>query len=333
MFNKKLIAATVAAAVGASLAPQAMADITVYGRINNAVEYTDKYDGVEGRDWDVANVSSRFGLKGSADLGNGLQAIGRYEFATDTDIEGTGVQDTRLGYVGLTGGFGTVTIGNQWSAYYNTVGTNLDPSYSLAYYLFTATGGFYRTSNTIKYATDAGGLHAEVDFRLGGDAGDANTEGGGGENTGEELDGYALGLTYGIAGVNLSFAYDVINAPANDNKRMAFNAGYDFGPVALNLGYQVNDQGNGTDDNNAIIGRVSGSLSDSTSWMAMYGTGEVDYDVDEFTIVDNADADQITLGVYHNMGGGFKMYMEGTNYDVSGKSDFSQVYFGMRFDF
>ena len=139
--NKKVITAAVASALAVPAAVNAQeTTVQTYGRINNAIQYSD----VERSDnvWGLRNVVSRLGFKAKSDLGNGLSAIGRYEFFTYTNREGDydvanpggtkakgGINDTRLGYVGLSGAWGAVTIGNQWSAFYDTVGTMLSNSY------------------------------------------------------------------------------------------------------------------------------------------------------------------------------------------------------------
>jgi len=77
--SKKLIAVAVASVVAA---PAAYADITAYGRIQNAIVFTD--DGTNEKQ-NVNTVGSRFGFKGSGDIGNGMKAFARYEFSTITD--------------------------------------------------------------------------------------------------------------------------------------------------------------------------------------------------------------------------------------------------------
>ena len=202
--NKKLIAAAVSAAVMAPVASQA--DATVYGRISNAIDLNnvsvkkDPDDGTlpEGTT-DISGVSSRFGIKGSADIGNGLTAKGTYEFGTVTDREEKneehgGVEDIRVATVGLSGSFGSIDIGNQWSAYFDTFGTLISPTYTLGYYLYSSVGGGpYRTSNTIKYSNTFGPVYLELDYRLNGS--DEPSE------VAEKIrgDGFGLGVSFAVA--------------------------------------------------------------------------------------------------------------------------------------
>ncbi|MFT7530313.1 MAG: putative porin, partial [Gammaproteobacteria bacterium] len=79
--NKKLIAIAVA---GTFMAPAiSMADgANWYGRINTGISIKD----ADGTTVDIKNISSRFGVKGSEDLGNGLSAVYRYEFGVASDV-------------------------------------------------------------------------------------------------------------------------------------------------------------------------------------------------------------------------------------------------------
>ncbi len=209
--NKKLIVAAVSAAV--ALPVVAQAEITVYGRVNNAIDINDlngnvnkPADGNTESTTDVTGIVSRFGLKGTTDIGNGLTAHGRYEFETSSDNEGGGVNDTRIATAGVSGSFGRIDIGNQWSAYFNTFGTQVSPSYSIGFYLYSsAAGGPYRASNTIKYSNSFGGVALEVDVRLNDDA---SPEGG---DVAEKLrgDGFGVGITFPVtSNITIALAAD-----------------------------------------------------------------------------------------------------------------------------
>jgi predicted porin len=126
--NKKLLTAAMAAAIAAPLATPTVvsADTTVYGRINNAVVYRDYGEDDTQTDGqiDVESNASRFGFKGSEDLGNGLKALFQMEFAVDT-ANGVATSSSnvsnRLGWAGLSGAWGTGAIGRQWTPYYGAV--------------------------------------------------------------------------------------------------------------------------------------------------------------------------------------------------------------------
>ncbi len=117
--NKTLIAAAVSAALMAPVAAQA--DVTVYGRVHQGIKISEVQTSQPVPQLTLISVGSRFGIKASSDLGNGLTASAHYEFTTNSDKPGTGVGNTRVATVGLSGGFGSIKLGNQWGAYYNQV--------------------------------------------------------------------------------------------------------------------------------------------------------------------------------------------------------------------
>ncbi len=175
----------------------AQAETTVYGSIRNVIEFADSGKAGEDSTTDVSTVGSRFGLKGSADIGNGLTARGHYEFGTTTDKKDTGLSN-RIASVGVAGGFGSIDIGNQWSAFYNSTGVDMDPSW-------TQGGGGdtpFRSSNTIKYGNSFGPLSLELDMRLNGGGDEEGTDGLAG-------DGGGFGVRVAVTdNLTLGFAYD-----------------------------------------------------------------------------------------------------------------------------
>lgn len=330
--NKKLIAVAVASTL---VAPAVYADITPYGRINNAIDFKDS-DNTTGSTVDVSSVASRFGFKGSADIGNGLTAIGRYEFATVTDKEQPNPADLRLGYVGVSGGFGSVTIGNQWSAYFNHFGTLASPTYSLGYLLYSDfAGGPFRTSNTIKYSNSFGPVSMDFDVRLN-DSEEGN-------DVAEKLNGngYGLGLTFAATeAISLALSLDSEENPdvtdeetgavtfGEDTDRVGIAGKMDFGIVNATLAWQTWEQG--TDEIDHLQLYVGGAVGEKSSWLVGFGTAEKNSGGSAATEPDSA-----FLGFYHNMGGGLRLYVEATSvdFDEGDSGDFTQTLLGMRFDF
>jgi predicted porin len=101
---KKILSLAIAAAL---VAPAAvMADASLYGKAHFILANTD--DSVEDV-WSVDSIDSRFGVKGSEDLGNGLKAVYKFEFGVNPDSSST--LSNRNQYAGLAGGFGTVLMG------------------------------------------------------------------------------------------------------------------------------------------------------------------------------------------------------------------------------
>jgi len=234
--NKKLLAIAVSAAIMAPVASQA--EVIVYGRINNALDITD-VDGDDGSTTDITGIVSRFGIKASADMGNGLEARARYEFGVPSDRElssAGNLGDVRIATVGISGGFGAIDVGNQWSTFYNIVGTNMDPTYTLGYYIYSSyAGGPYRESNAIKYSNSFGPVYMEIEGRLN----DKDEQG----DVAEKLrgNGGGIGFTW-QATDNLSFgaAFDSEDAPGgigDDTDRTGVTAKWDSGGWFAMVGY------------------------------------------------------------------------------------------------
>ena len=110
--NKKLVAA----ALGLAFAAPVFADssnVTLYGRVHQALDHqsTSAPTGDTGGNFALEDVSSRFGIRGTEDLGGGLSAIFAYEFSVAADAN-AGVGG-RHSYIGLKGSWGTFVAGKQ----------------------------------------------------------------------------------------------------------------------------------------------------------------------------------------------------------------------------
>ncbi len=115
--NKKLIVLAIA---GATFAPAVMAQsanpVTLYGRIwvmANSLKASGAAVPLATRTT-VANNSSLIGFRGTEDLGGGLKAFFQLESSAPPDAGG-GTFGSRNSGVGLTGGFGTIVLG-QWDS-------------------------------------------------------------------------------------------------------------------------------------------------------------------------------------------------------------------------
>lgn len=120
------------------------------------------------------SLGSRIGFTGTEDLGGGLGALFTIESGFNAD-DGTlgqgGLLFGRQAFVGLKGGFGTLTFGRQYTPQYLTLGA-VDP-FGTGYsgtaanlMLLTGTGG--RMNNAVKYVSPAfGGFTAEAAYGFG----------------------------------------------------------------------------------------------------------------------------------------------------------------------
>ena len=106
------------------------ADATWYGSLRGGVNMGGGAD-----DPSFSSFASRWGIKGSSEVSEGLTAVYKFETriganATSTNAMG-GIDDsqsTNQLYVGLSGGFGSITLGKQSGAAYNHSGAIRDIS-------------------------------------------------------------------------------------------------------------------------------------------------------------------------------------------------------------
>lgn len=180
---------------------------------------------------------SRFGLTGSEDLGGGLKAVFKLEQGFDISngtantytlpgaTTASSTSFNRQAYVGLAGGFGTVTFGNVWSSMDDVIGAGngaFDSAFSPLYSMYGSVHNTYvdRPRNAIKYASPSfGGLSGSFTYGLD-------------ENSAVSQDVVDFQIGYGAGPVGVSLAYQVAN-DTTDTKRTLLNGSYDLGVVKL----------------------------------------------------------------------------------------------------
>ena len=96
------------------------------------------------------------GYQGSSEVSEGLTAVYRFEQKIDTAAADQTVG--RLSYVGLSGGFGTLTIGQVWSASFNSVGAFFDNSTFLG-----DSETSYRVGHAVSYAVSVENISIQAD--------------------------------------------------------------------------------------------------------------------------------------------------------------------------
>ena len=173
-----------------AVAPVALAQtpgVTLFGIIDTGVEYvTDVGSAGQGL-WRVptqtGTVASRVGVRGSENLGGGLRAEFVIENGFAPDM-GTAAQGGRLfgrqAWVGLSGPWGTVSLGRQYTMLFwslldaDLLGPNMYSSGSLDSYIPNA-----RADNAIAYRGKFGGLTLGATWSFGRDAVNAGPSPGG----------------------------------------------------------------------------------------------------------------------------------------------------------
>ena len=133
---KKIVISSAIGALFAAATPQAFAQssVTLYGIVDEAIRY--QTNAGPGGDDQVAMTSgpethSRWGLKGSEDLGGGWSAVFHLENGFEA-FNGTlhvpGTLFSRQAYVGLSNEqWGALTFGRQYAPAYDTLGDIFDP--------------------------------------------------------------------------------------------------------------------------------------------------------------------------------------------------------------
>lgn len=163
----------------AMTAPFAVAaqSVTMYGVIDTGVEYVNNIgpakDSVARIPVLTGTVPSRWGLRGTEDLGGGLKSVFVLEsgFAPDSGLSNQGGRlFGRQAFVGLSGPWGQVALGRQYTMLFwanldtDILGPNIYGSASLDNYIPNA-----RADNAISYKGTFGGLTLGATYSFGRD--------------------------------------------------------------------------------------------------------------------------------------------------------------------
>jgi predicted porin len=145
------IAVAVAGALGASMAAHAASDSGFYADLRIGFQNTDTGGTSE---LQIQNQVSRFGFRGTTDMGNGLTGFGRMEFGLNTESDNSDPLSRRHAYVGLRGDWGEVKLGQTYHTFYTMITGPLDnPMLGTASNWLGYTG---RTAQAITYSGDWG---------------------------------------------------------------------------------------------------------------------------------------------------------------------------------
>ncbi|WP_321892242.1 porin [Paraburkholderia tropica] len=172
---------TLTAIAGASSA-HAQSSVTLYGIVDTALRYQTNA-AADGKDLMSMAVGpethSRWGLRGSEDLGGGVSAIFRLENGFELNSGEMHVANTlfsRQAYVGLSSErYGTVTLGNQYAPLYDTMGDIFDPltvgNYWQDSWMWNGIGPYLTINNSVKYKLSSNGLTIDAIYGFGNHAG------------------------------------------------------------------------------------------------------------------------------------------------------------------
>lgn len=240
--------------------------------------------------------SSRFGIKGSYDIGNsGVTAIFQYESGVDLTGSGTGDGNggansggqlftrARDSYVGIKGAYGSAIVGrlaahNQWLYDYNLFGDQVGDLGNI--WGQNQPGRF---DSAVQYRTpDFNGLSAAITYDPTGNQG------------GNDFSSTVVKVDYGKAGLRVGGAYaryGMGNALSRQ-KDLAITASYDFGRFNIGGGWQRETDLagiSGADRNDATIGTAFKVGTNGTLKLQYARAGKIDG-------LSNSSAKQIALG-------------------------------------
>ncbi|HEM7882027.1 TPA: porin [Burkholderia cenocepacia] len=242
--NKTLIVA--AAAASFATVAHAQSSVTLYGVLDAGITYQSNVGGKSLWSMGSGIDQSRFGLRGSEDLGGGLKAIftleSGFNIGNGRFANGNGGMFNRQAFVGLSSQYGTVTLGKQYDATQDYLAPlTATGSWGGTYFAHPlnndrlSTNGDVALNNSIKYAS---ANYAGLQF--GGTYSFSNNTNFGNNRA------YSGGLSYQFQGLKLGAAYSQANLGDGTNTNGASTlggqgrvrtygaaAGYAFGPAQV----------------------------------------------------------------------------------------------------
>lgn len=229
--NRNLMALAVLSLAGGVASAQS--SVTLYGVADAAIERvkgeTSKLRMASGQ-----QQGSRWGVRGSEDLGGGLKAVFQFESGlnlTTGALGQGGLGFGRQAYVGLAGGFGAVRAGRQYSPMDDIAGIAGTKSYDvLSVVPVIGNGDYNRVNNAINYLSPSiGNTTFQLQYSFGAPSDQS-------PDFGRLISANALHtngpLTLGIGFIKVTDADSA--APGDQGKdAVLLAAAYDFGPVKL----------------------------------------------------------------------------------------------------
>ena len=347
--NKKLIAIAVASAMSVPAAVTVMAPTTaqaddsgptVYGRLRAGLQRSDD-DNADEEVIGFEDASSRFGIRGEEDLGNGMSAIYRYEWGTlvvEDEGSATGLSK-RHSWVGLRGGFGEVKIGRMTNPFYGLTGTSyaLGNEYTGNYAMY-AVGDFSdKTSDLLQYSNTWGNFEFGTAFEF--DQSDAANE---------DLDSWSIAGRYNFGMGRVSAGYWIQDASTGGGDDPVVSSDNDV--FAAFVDFNVGSNGNvylgwmGASDDIDTDADIDDNFEDRDvdSYHLGYGgrSGDhgyfISWDSLDFGGDGEDDTDFFTLGYAYYLSARTRIYFEAEWRDTDSQAeagDRNRQVLGIRHDF
>lgn len=321
--NRKYL---VAASVGCLLpaAAEAQSSVTVYGVMDVGIEYV-SHAGADGSGaaYRVASgntAASRWGVRGSEDLGGGVRAIFVLEsgFLADTGMAGFGGRlFGRRAFAGIAGPWGQVTLGRQNNTLFDffiPFDANRYAPYSVLAHDSQFAG---RADNAIKYTGDFGNLTISGLYSTGYDS----TISGGSEVPGVPRVGQEIGAgaSYTTGKLGMAFVYDQrrgtsVASAGNVERRYAAGLIYTSGPFTAMAGYRFLQNGIGNPASRSNLYWLGGAYAIKPALTLRAGIYRTDVRASD------DDAMSYTLQLAYNLSKRTEVYLNASYMDNKGRS-------------
>ncbi|KWR76682.1 porin [Cupriavidus sp. IDO] len=272
---KSMAAAALLACAGGAFA---QSTVTLYGVADINVEYANHVGAVptaanqfnRGPSNDVYRMNSgglsgsRWGLRGTEDLGGGMKALFVLESGFNLDT-GTSQQSGRLfgrqAFVGVQkNGIGQVSLGRQYTSMFEALANFSPTAYATQYEpVVLQSGANFREDNTVKYTGQFGPVTALAHYSFGvglalpATVGVATPIGGNGENPGQfrRDTAYGAAVAYAAGPFGATIGYDqwnpTIGTSSGTVKKAVIGASYTYGPAKIMGGYRWGQNKNAAD--------------------------------------------------------------------------------------
>ncbi|MGV2290044.1 porin [Trinickia sp. YCB016] len=274
-------ACTLAATFAGTPPAHAQSSVTLYGITDASILYTSRTSNLatgasEGHQFSVESAgenASRFGLHGREDLGGGLAAI--FDLESGIDISNGGFANSngeffgRQAWVGVTGSFGTLTAGLQYSPFLLSIDAN-DPrdlkqfgSGLINYVDNVIVTGLFNPNSVMYTSPEIAGIQGRAMYAFGGSPGNFKA--------GQQ---YSAGLSYHFSGLLLTSAMYSGNSGGSaaaipNPSAIAFSgrnigASYNFNRLTVKAAYTLYKVA-GAFDSRVISGGLAFSLTPALS--------------------------------------------------------------------
>ena len=291
----------------------ALAEVDIYGKANVTVQSSD--DG-EGSFTEIKSNASRFGLKGSEKITDGLEAVYKFEFQVDvSDADSKGDNDDNISarnqYVGLKGAYGQVVVGRNDTALKQSQG-KLDLFNDLEGDIKNVFKGENRLGDSITYTSKSyEGFKVLATFIA--------------EDDVDADNGYSMAVTYGDSALKKSAVYAAIAADSEVNGYDVVRATVQGKIEDFRLGamYQTQEKLDGSAE-------ADGYLVNAAYLMGS-NTFKVQYQAMDFD--DSDDKTAVSVGVDHKFNKNIKVFGFYSSFDMDNNVDQDYVGLGMEYKF